>query len=238
MCLQNIIKSQALMAMTMSVAIGLAFVATPVFAADTKTKAPAKAKKSWVKFCEDIKIKEVKTEKTVSKKVCMTLHEQRINIRTGVPLISVAIRSVTGHAKERFMVTVPLGMVIPTGMGIKIDKEKVIKLNYTYCHGVGCVAEYAMTPELMKSLKSGKDMAVITVGILNGKTIGFKVPLNGFGSAHGGKALDAKKYTKARNATIVEMRKRYVAQLKKKQAEKDAELLKNADKAPVRNKKK
>lgn len=231
MFMRDILKSH----MVFVLAIGMTMVSSAAFAQEKKAEKPAKPKKAWVKFCEDIKIKEVKSEKTASKKVCMTLHEQRVDIRTGAPLISVALRKVSGQEKEKFMLTVPLGMVIPTGVGVKFgDEKKAESIKYTYCHRVGCVAEATLTPAFMKKLQGNKEMLVLAVSILNGKTIAFKVPLTGFDAVHKGKALDAKKYTKARNATIVEMRKRYVALLKKKEAEK----LKNADKAPDRSGKK
>lgn len=203
---------------------------TQAFAADKK--AAPKDKNAWIKICDEVQLKEIKAKKASSKKICMTHHES-LSARTGTPLVSAAVRNVSGHKVERFLVTVPLGMAIPAGVHVKIDDGKPIKIKYSFCHVAGCVAETPMTPELMKEMKAGKKIVIATIGI-SGKPIGFPVPLNGFGKAYAGKPIDSKKYANARKAMMLEIRKRRIAEAKKQQAKRDAKLLKNADKAPKR----
>ena len=199
---------------------------TQAFAADKK-KAAAKEKNAWIKICDEVKLKEVKAKKASSKKICMTHHES-LSARTGTPLVSAAVRNVSGHKVERFLVTVPLGMAIPAGVHIKVDEGKPLKIKYSFCHVAGCVAETQMTPDLMKQMKGGKKIVIATIGI-SGKPIGFPIPLNGFGKAYAGKPIDSKKYANARKAMMLDIRKRQIKAAKKAQAKKDAELIKNAD---------
>ena len=224
-------KKTASTAITVLAVLGLAVAelvsgGTQAFA-DEKKKAAAKQKNAWIKICDDVKIKEVKKEKASDKKICMTHHES-LSARTGTPLVSAAVRNVSGHKTERFLVTVPLGMAIPAGVHIKIDENKPIKIKYSFCHVAGCVAETAMTPDFLKQMKAGKKIVIATIGI-SGKPIGFPVPLNGFGKAYAGKPIDSKKYASARKAMMLDIRKRQIEAAKKAKAKKDAELIKNAD---------
>lgn len=195
--------------------------------AEEKKKAPAKSKNAWIKICDDVKIKEVKKEKASDKKICMTHHES-LSAKTGTPLVSAAVRNVSGHKTERFLVTVPLGMAIPAGVHLKIDENKPLKMKYSFCHVAGCVAEIQMTPDFLKQMKAGKKIVVATIGI-SGKPIGFPIPLNGFGKAYAGKPIDSQKYAKARKAMMLDIRKRQIQAKNKALAKKEMEMIKNAD---------
>lgn len=222
MCSQIKLKGQFL-ALAMAAAVGFAGGITPAFAAD---KDAAKAQSAWIKICDDVKLKEIKKEEAASKKICMTHHES-LSARTGTPLVSAAVRKVTGHDTEKFLVTVPLGMAIPAGVHVKVDENEPIKVKYTFCHVAGCVAETAMTPELLKQMKAGAKLMVATIGI-SGKPVGFPIPLSGFGKAYAGKPIDGEKYANARKAMMVEIRKRQIELAKKQKAE----ALKKADNPP------
>lgn len=215
------------LAITGAVVLGLSVGGSQAFAADKKAAA-SKDKNAWIKICDDVKLKEVDAKETSEKKICMTHHES-LSARTGTPLVSAAVRNVSGHDKERFLVTVPLGMAIPAGVHVKIDEGKPLKLKYSFCHVAGCVAEIEMTPELMKEMNKGQKIVIATIGI-SGKPIGFPIPLTGFGKAYAGKPIDSKKYADARKQMMLEIRKRQIEIAKKAQAKKDAELIKNADK--------
>ena len=208
-------------------AFGVVGVANMAVAEEKKAqKAAAKGgeKRAWIKICDDVKIKDVKkandkkAEKDAEakpKKICMTHHES-LSARTGTPLVSAAIRNVEGHKTERFLVTVPLGMAIAAGVHVKVDEGKPIKFPYSFCHVAGCVAEINMTPELLKSLKSGEKLVVATLAI-SGKPVGFPIPLSGFDKAYSGKAIDGQKYANARRKMMMEIRKRQVELAKKAQ---------------------
>lgn len=221
------------LSLAVGLAVGVSGSATQAFAADKDAGAD---KNAWIKICDDVKMQEVPTEKdkadgkkpeeAKNKKICMTHHES-LSARTGTPLVSAAVRNVEGHDKERFLVTVPLGMAIPAGVHVKVDEGKPIILKYSFCHVAGCVAEMPMTPELLKEMQAGKKIVVATIAI-SGKPIGFPIPLNGFDKAYKGKPIDGEKYATARKAMMQEIRKRQIELAKKEQAE----LLKNADKKP------
>ena len=109
---------------------------------------------------------------------------------------------------------VPLGMAIPPGVQVRIDKEKPIPLKYTICHAAGCTAEIPATEEIVAKLRKGSRMVVAAINIA-GKAIGFPVPLNGFTKAYEGDPVDNKKYQEARRKLMQMIRKRQIELAKK-----------------------
>ena len=173
-------------------------------------------RRAWIKICEVVAIKEVPKEKpkkgeevkAQKKKICMTHHES-LSAKTGQPLVSAAVRKVEGQEKQRFLVTIPLGMALPAGVHLKVDKNEPMKFKYSFCHVGGCVAETELSETLMKQMRSGEKMIVAAIGI-SGKPVGFPVPLSGFAKAYDGKPIDGKKYANARKAMMKEIQRKRV----------------------------
>ena len=177
----------------------------PAQAAPAKKPAKEEVNSAWVKLCDDIK--------GVKGDVCLTHHE-RFNPNTGQPLISAAIRKIKGQEKEMLMVMVPLGRLLKPGLLFKVDDEKPIKLDYSFCTAVGCVAETQATPEVIAKLMKGKNLDIGTMS-LNQKRIGFRVPLTGFTRAYEGPPIDREVYAKARKEMFMVIRKRQIMLAKK-----------------------
>lgn len=203
----------------MAVAAGALILAAPATAQQPTNHEPAPAQKAgtttkttnsaWVKLCE--------TQKGSKKgKVCLTHHE-RFHPTTGQPLISAAIRQIDGQKQEMVMVMVPLGRMLRSGLILKVDEEKPVKLNYAFCTSVGCVAETPATPEILASFKKGKELSIGTIDI-NRKRIGFKVSLTGFAITYDGPPIDRKIYAKARKQMFQQIRARQVELLKRAKA--------------------
>ena len=194
----------------------------------TLCQAQDKAKKpqsSWVKLCDKATFRKSKEAKPEQKEICLTHHE-RLDGNTGLVLVSAAIRKIQGQDKERFMIMVPLGMAIPPGVQVKIDEDKPVKLPFSICTPGGCTAEINADKAFIDKMKKGKRMVVAAINRL-GKPIGFPVPLNGFGTALAGKAIDNKKYHAARRELLgkirerrIALQKKYKEEQKKKKAEK------------------
>ena len=177
----------------------------PAQAAPAKKPGEEKINSAWVKLCDDIK--------GVKGDVCLTHHE-RFNPNTGRPLISAAIRKIKGQEKEMLLVMVPLGRLLKPGLLFKVDDEEPIKLDYSFCTSVGCVAETQATPEVIAKLKKGTRLDIGTMS-LNQKRIGFRVPLAGFSRAYDGPPIDRKVYAQARKEMFQVIRKRQILLAKK-----------------------
>lgn len=212
-------------------------------AAGQQAAAPADggSKSAWVKLCEKAQIPHKdKDGKDVveDKNICLTHHE-RLDGNTGMVLVSAAIREIEGNAKSHLMVMVPLGMAIPAGVRAavytkeqwektakneKIDEKtlKPIELKYTLCHPAGCTAETEATKEIVDTMKAGGGLMVLAMNAA-AQPIAFPVPLDGFGEAQAGKAVDNAEYAKARGQLMEQIRQRQAAlveQYRKEQAEK------------------
>ena len=169
---------------------------------------------AWVKLCE-------KSAQTENKEICLTHHE-RLDGNSGIVLVAAAIRKVEGEPKEQILVRLPtaIALAIPAGVQIRIDEEQPLSLKYTLCYATSCQAETDVTPELLASIRKGKQMVVAAVN-LQRKAIGFPVPLAGFSKAYDGAPVDNAKYQQAR-LQLMEMIRKRQAELASKAAEADA----------------
>ncbi len=202
----------------MAAAAGALFLTGPVAAqqpakpdAAKKAADAAEIKNSsaWVKLC-------AKQKGDKKGDVCLTHHE-RFHPTTGQPLISAAIRQVAGNKQEVVMVMVPLGRLLKKGLDLRVDEKKTIKMPYSFCTSVGCVAEIPVTPELLAAFKKGKELSIGTVDI-NQKRIGFKVALDGFSSTYSGPPIDRKIYAQARKEMFQQIRARQIELVKRAKA--------------------
>ena len=190
----------------------------PAAAGDAAKPADASKSNYWVKICDKMQFpdpaaKDAKTAKPIDKQVCVTQHE-RFDPNSGSLLVSSAIREVEGADKKGLLVTVPLGMVIPAGLGVFFDDEKdekkVIKLNFDACLPSGCTAEGEATPEILDQMGKAKIMTVVAISV-QGTRVGFKVPMGGFGTAMAGKPTDTAKFLNARKTLLMQLRERLIA---------------------------
>jgi invasion protein IalB len=195
-------------------------------AATPAAAAPAGAQSSWVKLCEKAnavtKDKDGKDEKK-EVKICVTIHE-RIDGNTGMVMLSTGVRQVEGQDKQVFMVMVPLGVLIPAGLGAavypkdlwekvthneQIDETKLKRytMGYSFCHPAGCTAELEATPELLNELKASGGLGVFAVNA-GGQKVALPVPLLGFEQAYTGAPVDNKQYSEARKALMQQIAQR------------------------------
>ena len=63
----------------------------------------------------------------------------------------------TSDQKSRLMrVVAPLGVLLPSGLGLKIDNNDVGRAGFVRCLPNGCVAEVVMDDKLLGQLRSAK----------------------------------------------------------------------------------
>ncbi len=79
----------------------------------------------------------------------------------------------------------PLGVLLPAGLGLKIDQTDVGRAGFVRCLTTGCVAEVVMEDALIDQLKKGK-AATFIVFQTPEEGIGIPVSLNGFGPGFDG----------------------------------------------------
>ena len=236
-------------------AAGIGLVATPALAQQAapaakgaapaaKGAAPAAApaqddkdKNYWIKLCDKVPTlvepKEGQKEpQKVEQNICLT-HLEQIDPRNGMPLVSVAIRHIDGKDKQALMIMVPLHVILPPGVLVKLeDKDgksegEPLKIPFVYCAITGCVAETEATKELIDKMKTSK---AIGIGVVNmsGKGIKFALPMQGFEKTLAGPPADNNKYKEDRKRLWAAIQER------QKKAREEAEAAKTGgDGAPA-----
>ena len=156
---------------------------------------------AWVKLC-------MNNEQTANKQICLINHEG-LEPNTGMVLIAAAVRNAEGEEKQQLLVRVPTAyaLVMPAGVQIKIDEGQPIQLQYSICFPTSCQVQMELTKELFDSMRKGKQMVVAAMNIQQ-KTMGFPVPLAGFGKAYDGPPVDNAKYEESRRQLMEVFRKR------------------------------
>ncbi|MGC1465803.1 MAG: invasion associated locus B family protein [Pseudolabrys sp.] len=102
--------------------------------------------------------------------------------RANVGLTVIVLK--TADQKSRLMrVVAPLGVLLPSGLGLKIDNADVGRAGFVRCLPNGCIAEVIMDDELIKKLRTGKTATFIIFQTPE-EGIGFPMSLKGFGEGY------------------------------------------------------
>ena len=80
-------------------------------------------------------------------------------------------------------VVAPLGVLLPSGLGLKIDHADIGRAGFVRCLPNGCIAEVIMDDELIKKLRTGKTATFIIFQTPE-EGIGFPMSLAGFGEGY------------------------------------------------------
>src|ERR1700722_105603 len=90
----------------------------------------------------------------------------------------------TADQKSRLMrVQVPLGVLLPAGLGLKVDQADVGRAGYVRCLPRGCYAEVVMDDALVSKMKTGQT-ATFFIFQTPEEGIGFPMGLKGFGDGY------------------------------------------------------
>jgi invasion protein IalB len=84
----------------------------------------------------------------------------------------------------------PLGILLPPGLGLKIDDKDVGHAPFLRCHSFACYAQVVVEDSLIEKLKTGKT-AIFIIFQTEEAGIGIPISLNGF--AEGVAALETQK---------------------------------------------
>ncbi|MEA2997145.1 MAG: hypothetical protein QOG74_2694 [Alphaproteobacteria bacterium] len=90
----------------------------------------------------------------------------------------------TADQKTRLMrVQAPLGVLLPAGLGLKVDNVDVGRAGFVRCLQRGCYAEVVMDENLIKQLRTGQT-ATFFIFQTPEEGIGFPLSLKGFGDGY------------------------------------------------------
>ena len=90
----------------------------------------------------------------------------------------------TADQKSKLMrVVAPLGVLLPSGLGLKLDNQDVGRAGFVRCLPNGCVAEVVMDEKLLGQLQTAKTATFIIFETPE-EGIGFPLSLNGLGEGY------------------------------------------------------
>jgi len=110
---------------------------------------------------------------------CALIQSVTAEDRPNVGLTVIVLK--TADQKFRLMrVLAPLGVLLPNGLGLRIDAADVGKVSFVRCLPNGCVAEVVVNDDLMNKLRTGQTATFIIFQTPE-EGIGIPVSLKGFG---------------------------------------------------------
>src|SRR5215813_5221052 len=113
---------------------------------------------------------------------CALIQSVTAEDRANVGLTVIVLK--TADQRSRLMrVVAPLGVLLPSGLGLKIDQADIGRAGFVRCLPNGCIAEVVMDDELIKKLRTGKTATFIIFQTPE-EGIGFPMSLAGFGEGY------------------------------------------------------
>src|SRR5271169_1545456 len=102
--------------------------------------------------------------------------------RSNVGLTVIVLK--TADQKNKLMrVVAPLGVLLPSGLGLRLDNVDVGRAGFVRCLPNGCVAEVGMDDKLLGQIRSAKTATFIIFETPE-EGIGFPLSLNGLGEGY------------------------------------------------------
>lgn len=113
-----------------------------------------------------------------SSEQCALIQSVVAEDKSNVNLVVIVLKTTDG--KSRLLrVIAPLGVLLPNGLGLKIDQTDIGRAGFVKCLPTGCVAEVMMDEKLVDQLKNGKT-ATFVIHQVPEEGIGLPLTLQGF----------------------------------------------------------
>jgi len=112
------------------------------------------------------------------------MSQQGVDKKSGHLIYQVAIAAPKRNGPKKLDVLVPLGVLLPSGVTIAVDKgaDSTFKLAYRYCAAAGCVAETTVGKKITTLFRGGHK-AELRIRNQDRKKITLPLSLKGFSKA-------------------------------------------------------
>jgi invasion protein IalB len=149
--------------------LGLCLAAAPAFAQGVVKNSFG----DWQLRCE--------TPAGAKNEQCAIVQNVAAEDRPNLTLLVIVLKTADG--KSRLLrVAAPLGVLLPAGLGLKIDQNDVGRAGFVRCLATGCIAEVVLEDPLINQFKTG-GTATFIVFQTPEEGIGIPVSLGGFAQA-------------------------------------------------------
>ena len=113
---------------------------------------------------------------------CALIQSVTAEDRPNIGLTVIILK--TADKKTRLMrVIAPPGVLLPSGLGLKIDNAEIGRAGFVRCVPNGCVAEVIMDDNLVSKLRTGQSATFIIFQTPE-EGIGFPISLKGLGEGY------------------------------------------------------
>lgn len=109
---------------------------------------------------------------------------QKIEINLVVVVLKASDPKAGNAKKPVLRVIAPLGILLPRGLGLKVDQEVIGATGFVRCLPNGCVAEVELDDKLLEKLRKGKE-AMFVIFLPPDEGRGLPLQLNGFEEGYG-----------------------------------------------------
>jgi invasion protein IalB len=99
--------------------------------------------------------------------------------RPNLTLVVIVLKTADGRG-YLLRVVAPLGILLPAGLGLKVDQADIGRAGFVRCISTGCVAEVVMDDNLVKQLRAGQTATFIVFQTPE-EGVGIPLSLKGFG---------------------------------------------------------
>lgn len=135
----------------------------------------AQSESLWQKRCAPVKESPDAQQETEKCEIFQRLVVQE----TGKRLAEFAISPSPDGQGARGTMILPLGILIPEGVRMKIDDGPVMRFDLRYCDVIGCVGFVTLNDELLDMFRKGNEAQVVFKSPA-GQVLGAKFALTGF----------------------------------------------------------
>nr|WP_245504235.1 invasion associated locus B family protein [Lichenihabitans psoromatis] len=131
----------------------------------------------WETRCE--------TPPGAAKEQCALIQSVAAEDRPNISIVVIVLKTADG--KSRLLrVVAPLGVLLPSGLGLKVDQVDIGRAGFVRCLPTGCIAEVTMEDKLIDQLRTGTTATFI---IFQTPEEGVGIPLTLAGFKEGFEAL-------------------------------------------------
>ena len=109
---------------------------------------------------------------------CALMQSVAAEDKPNVNLVVIVLKTADG--KSRLLrVIAPLGVLLPSGLGLKVDQTDIGRAGFVRCLPSGCVAEVVMEDKLLDQLRTANS-ATFVIFQTPEEGVGIPLPLSGF----------------------------------------------------------
>ena len=108
------------------------------------------------------------------------LDQNVVDYKSGATMVRFAISG--NEAMPTVDISVPFNVLLPAGLGLRLNDEPMKAYPYRTCNATGCIATITADSKLYRAVVGAKRIRVFFAN-LNGKAVGYELSLNSFGKA-------------------------------------------------------